>query len=221
LFYDVLRVSHFIMERLVMSLFLDPNKPIATCVSESCDNCKVRDSLHCHFTMRDLTHFLLIAFPAFLLGGAGIYHVSGQMLVPWLIIIIGYFGFVEIRVMCSHCPHYAEEGSSLKCWANYGSPKLWKYRPGPMTSREKFIFFAGFVLVWGYPLVFLAYGFQWFLLLVYSITVAGFFMTLRTFLCSQCINCACPMNRVKDGVRRDFFECNPRIAEAWGKEIEK
>ena len=138
------------------------------------------------------------------------------MLIPWLILIIGYFGFVEIRVMCSHCPHYAEEGSTLKCWANYGSPKIWKYRPGPMTYWEKVMFFVGFALVWGYPLVFLIYGFQLFLLSVYLITVAGFFMTLRTFLCSQCINFACPLNTVPDTIRGAFFNKNPGVARAWG-----
>jgi len=30
-------------------LFLDPNKPIATCISESCDDCPVNTKLHCHF----------------------------------------------------------------------------------------------------------------------------------------------------------------------------
>ena len=96
-------------------MFLDPNKPITTCISDKCDDCTVRNALHCHFKLRDLIHFLLIAFPAFLLGGSGIYHVNGWMLIPWLILILGYFGFIEIRVMCSHCPHYAEEGGSLKC----------------------------------------------------------------------------------------------------------
>ncbi|GAJ20475.1 unnamed protein product, partial [marine sediment metagenome] len=28
------------------------------------------------------------------------------------------------------------EINTLKCWANYGSPKLWKYRPGPMSLNE-------------------------------------------------------------------------------------
>jgi len=196
--------------------FLDPSKPIATCISETCDNCTVGKTLHCHFTLRDLIHFLLIVSPSFLLGGAGIYHISGWWLIPWLIMIIGYFGFVEIRVMCSHCPHYAEEGSSLRCWANYGSPKLWKYRPGPMTFWEKVIFFFGFALVWGYPLFFLISHFQFFLLIVYLLTVTSFFMTLRTFLCSQCINFACPLNMVKNEVRRDFFKRNPEVANAWG-----
>ncbi|MCP4694968.1 MAG: hypothetical protein GY859_43475, partial [Desulfobacterales bacterium] len=111
-----------------MLKFLDPDKPIATCESETCDDCTVRKTLSCHFTLGDLAHFLLLAFPSFLLGGAGIDHAGGWWLIPWLVIIIGFFGFVEIRVMCSHCPHYAEEGKSLKCWANYSSPKIWKYR---------------------------------------------------------------------------------------------
>ena len=200
-------------------MFLDPNKPIATCMSEACDDCSLSETLHCHFTLKDLIHFLLIAFPSFLLGGAGIFHKSGWWLIPWLIVIIGYFGFVEIRVMCSHCPHYAEEGSSLKCWANYGAPKIWKYRPGPMTLLEKIVFLGGFVVVWGYPLFFLIPGHQWFLLIVYALTVAGFFLTLKNFLCTQCINFACPMNTVQDEVRRLFFERNPDVAKAWGIDI--
>ncbi len=198
-----------------MLKFLDPNKPIATCVSETCETCTVSKNLHCHFKLRDWIHFLLISLLSFFLGGAGINHVNGWWLIPWLVIIIGYFGFVEIRVMCSHCPHYAEEGSSLKCWANYGSPKIWKYRPGPMTPWEKIIFFAGFALVWGYPLVFLISEFQLFLLFVYLLSVGGFFMTLRTFLCSRCMNFACPLNTVDNEVREEFFKRNPEVAKAW------
>ncbi|MFZ0448212.1 MAG: hypothetical protein WAL98_03135 [Desulfatiglandaceae bacterium] len=190
-------------------LSLDPDKPIATCRCETCDECPVGQTLHCHFRPRDLFHFLLIAFPSFLLGGAGIYHMSGWLLVPWLVIIVAYFGFVEIRVMCSHCPHYAEPGSSLKCWANYGAPKLWKYRPGPMTLVEKIVFFGGFVIIWGYPLFFLIMLFQLFLLVTYSITVAGFFMTLKRFFCSQCMNFACPLNGVEDLSREQFLRRNP------------
>jgi hypothetical protein len=198
---------------------LVPKKPIATCISEICDNCPVCKTLHCHFKFIDLIYFFLIASPSFVLGGAGIYHINEWWLIPWVILIIGYFGFIEIRVLCSHCPHYAEEGSSLKCWANYGSPKIWKYRPGPMTFSEKGIFFVGFAFVWGYPLFFLISGFQLFLLIVYLLTVVGFFMTLRMFLCSQCMNFACPLNTVKNEVRRDFFEHNPEVAKAWAIDI--
>ncbi len=198
-----------------MRFFLDPDKPIVTCVSETCDNCPVSETLHCHFTLRDLIHFLSICFPSFLLGGAGIYNVSAWWLIPWLISIIGFFGVAEVRVMCSHCPHYAEEGNSLRCWANYGSPKIWAYRPGPMTYVEKVVFFAGIALVWGYPLFFLISKIQLFLLTVYILSSIGFFLTLKTFLCSQCINFACPLNTVEKEIRSKFFERNPDVSKAW------
>ncbi|MFC1852335.1 hypothetical protein ACFL27_19225 [candidate division CSSED10-310 bacterium] len=200
-------------------IFIDPHKPIATCVAETCDNCPAQKALHCHFSLKDLVHFYSIAAPTFLLGGAGIYHISGWWLIPWLIIIIAYFGFIEIRVMCSHCPHYAEKGSTLQCWANYGSPKIWSYRPGPMKVWEKVVFLMGFALIWGFPLFFLILGKQLFLLVVYLLTVTGFFMTVRMFLCSQCFNFACPLNAVKDEVRTAFFERNSEIAKAWLRDI--
>ena len=197
--------------------FLDPQLPIATCNAETCDNCTVGKDIHCHFTHKDLIHFLLTAFPSFLIGGVGIYYSSGWMLIPWVFILIGFFGFIEIRVMCSHCPHYAEAPGTLKCWANFGSPKIWKYRPGPMTLGENIVFFSGLVLVWGYPLYFLLAGSQWVLLIVYLAVVAGFFMTLRIFLCSQCMNFACPLNSVTNDVRNAFFDRNPKVARAWNR----
>lgn len=202
-------------------LFLDPNKPINTCVSERCNGCAVRKTLHCHFRPTDLIHFLAIALPAFLLGGAGVYHVSGSLLVLWLVMIVGFFGFLEIRVMCSHCPHYAEPDNTLKCWANYGCPKIWNYRPGPMSFMEKFLFFGGFAIIWGYPLIFLLIGMQWFLLIVYVISAVGFFMTLKIFLCSQCMNFACPLNGVIDSVKQEFFKQNPEVAKVWGVDVKE
>ena len=196
-------------------MFLDPEKPIATCESEFCDECAINSSIHCHFSLKDWIHFLFIAFPPFLLGGAGIYYLNGWMLVPWIIFVVAFFGFIEIRVMCSHCPHYAESLTSLKCWANYGSPKLWTYRPGPMTIIEKTIFFSGFAIVWGYPLLFLIPGKQLFLFIVYSMTAIGFFMTLINFMCSQCMNFACPLNLVDEGRKAAFFKINPEYAAGW------
>ena len=198
-------------------LFVNPNKPILTCKLSSCDDCTIYNNLHCHFRLKDWIHFLLIAFPPFLLGGAGIYHVAGWLLIPWIIFVVAFFGFIEIRVMCSHCPHYAEPVSSLKCWANYGSPKLWKYRPGPMSVTEKIIFFGGFALVWGYPLLLLILSKQLFLLAVYLMTTSGFFMTLVNFMCSQCMNFACPLNRIEEKIRSQFIDRYPSVAEAWGK----
>jgi hypothetical protein len=199
-------------------MFLDPENPIATCSSATCDNCPAGNHVHCHFSFKDLLHFLLLATPSFLLGGAGILHAGGWWLLPWLLVIVSYFGFIEIRVMCSHCPHYAEEGKSLQCWANYGSPKIWKHRPGPMNIWEKVIFFSGLIFIWGFPLYFLVMGIQLFLLTVYLLTAVGFLLTLRQCFCSHCMNFACPLNTVKDEHRDLFFSQNPEIAKAWGKD---
>lgn len=201
--------------------FLDPDRPLATCVAESCDDCSVREGLHCHFTGRDLTRFMIAVSPAFVVGGAGIVRSGVWWLVPWLAIALGYFGLVEIRVMCSHCPHYAEPGRFLQCWANHGSPKLWRYRPGPMSSMEKAVFWAGLVAVAGYPLVFLLMGMQWLLLALFVLSLAAAGTFMQTQMCSQCICFACPLNGVQDEVRQGFFERNPGVAEAWGIVIER
>lgn len=199
------------------NMFLDPKRPLTTCKAQNCDGCPVSKEVHCHFQSRDLSAFLLSALPIFVIGGAGIYRIGIWWLAPWLVILLGYFGFVEIRVMCSHCPHYAEPGKSLQCWANYGSPRLWKFRPGPMTGTEKTVFITGLVLVMGYPLAFLLIGLEWFLLAVYILTVVSFYFTLQRSYCSECMNFACPLNLTDEKVRAAFFERNPAVARAWGR----
>jgi hypothetical protein len=201
-------------------LFLDPQRPLATCIAQNCEGCPVRKDVHCHFRGRDLVAFMLAFFPCLIIGGAGIVRISAWWLAPWLIMSLGYFGLVEIRVMCSHCPHYAEPGKSLQCWANYGSPRLWKYRPGPMTTMEKIVFEAGLLLIVGFPLIFLLVGLQWFLLALYLLTASSGFVTLKRSFCSQCMNFACPLNNVDPRVRADFFKRNPVVASAWGKASE-
>lgn len=197
--------------------FLDPAKPLATCSADSCQDCGVGEKIHCHFRPLDLAYFMILCLPGFLLGGKAILDQGWWWFIIWLGVLVLFFGFVEIRVMCSHCPHYAEEGFTLACWANNGMPKLWKYRPGPMSIWEKTVFLAGFAVVWGYPLVFLLMGSAWFLLLVYLLCVIALFMSLQLFLCSKCMNFACPLNRVDQAVRREFLRKNPRVQAAWEK----
>jgi hypothetical protein len=202
------------------NLFLDPKKPLFTCSSTNCQGCPVQNHLECHFNSKDLMQFLAIASLPFIFGGIGIAKINAWLLIPWIGIILGYFGLVEIRVMCSHCPHYAEpEPSTLKCWANYGSPKLWKYRPGPLSTVEKMVFYAGLILIAGYPLAFLILGAQWLLLILFSGTILGLGSLLRARMCNRCMNFACPLNRVEPSVRALFFAKNPTIAKAWKAEL--
>ena len=196
-------------------MFLNPAKPIATCSSETCEGCEVANSIHCHFSLKDLIHFLTVCLPSLFLGGWGIANMGTWFLAPWIVFMCGYFWFLEIRVMCSHCPHYGEPGSSLKCWANYGAPKIWYYRPGPMNFLEKFLFLGGFALIWGYPLYFLISGSQWFLLFVYALSTVSGAMTLKLFFCTRCMNFACPLNGVDEATKHAFFKQNPQVAKAW------
>jgi hypothetical protein len=202
-------------------LFLDPKKPLHTCKETNCEGCDVCSELSCHFDIKQLIHFLLVAFAAFLPGGIAIFRFHWAFLLVWIGMIIAYFLFTEIRVMCSHCPHYAEPSTkTLKCWANYGAPKIWKYRPGPMSKAEKIIFIIGMVTVLAYPLVFIILISAWDYLVIYVLAVAAFFTTLRMFLCSQCMNFACSFNRVDEETRDKFFAKNPVVAKAWGKKID-
>jgi len=195
--------------------FPDPTRPIATCSAISCIDCPVSAKIHCHFRPKDLIHFLLISFPGFIIGGAVIFAVNQWLTAVYLAIVAGFFGFLEIRVMCSHCPHYAEEGLTLSCWANHGSLKLWNHRPGPMIKTETFLFFAGLVITWTFPLPFFFLSQAWLLLLLYLVTNAAFFTTLKIFLCSKCMNFACPFNGVGQASRELFFQRNPSVAEHW------
>ena len=204
------------MESIMKKMFLDPKRPLFTCSSKSCQGCEVKNSVQCHFTGKDLLPFLAIALPPFIVGGMGIARVNALLLIPWIVFCFSYFGLIEIRVMCSHCPHYAEPDSkSLQCWANYGSPKIWKYRPGPMTTGEKIIFFAGLVLIAGYPLPFMVIGSQWLLLVLFVALLLVMGGLMRSRMCSRCMNFACPLNRVEPSVREQFFACNPVVAQAW------
>lgn len=207
-----------------MSLFLDAEKPLATCSSENCQDCPLKKDIVCQFNGAQLIRFFGAVFPVFIISGIGITRWNTWLLLPWIIIIVIYFGFAEIRVMCSHCPHYAEESSSLKCWANYGMPKLWKYRAGPMTPGEKFIFFLGLSFIILYPLVTVVLASQWYLLVFFFISLAGGIAVMAQTMCNHCMNFACPFNAVAPDVRRIFFERNPTVARAWqaaGKNIKE
>ena len=39
-------------------------------------------------------------------------------LAVWLGLAVLFFGYVEVLILCSHCPHY-EGGSTLRCHANW------------------------------------------------------------------------------------------------------
>jgi hypothetical protein len=202
-------------------LFLDPNRPLHTCTSGNCETCALKHKINCHFSLSQLVKFLIFAFPPFIFAGVVLFRIHPFIIFPYILLFFAYFGFIEIKVMCSHCPHYAEPDiNSLKCWANYGIPKLWKYNPGPMTTAEKIIFFTGMIAVLIYPIFFLIFTHHLLFLVIYLILIIPGVILLNLFLCTQCMNFACPLNKVKKEVRDVFFEKNPSIKKAWKKSRE-
>jgi hypothetical protein len=166
--------------------------------------------------MGDLLHFLgmFVAFaaPAFIgmvLGGYG-WYILGE--VGFMTV---FFSLWEIRILCSHCPYYAEQGRVLHCIANYGSPKVWKYHPEPMSTWEKVQLLTGFAVLCGYPFPFLTLGRQYVLASLAAWSGIMFFWTLRKCTCSQCVNFSCPLNLVPKEIVDEYLARNPVMRKAW------
>jgi len=84
-----------------------------------------------------------------------------------------------------------------------------------MTKGKQFIFFAGLVAIAGYAFTFLIIGSQWILLIIFILTVSEMASFMSRFMCSRCMNFACPFNHVDQNTRKAFFERIPTIARTW------
>lgn len=195
------------------------NNPYDICTwrpTSECEDCTIAGQLKCRFKSGDLFHFVglffTFALPAFIgmiIGGYG-WYILGEVG-----FMIFFFSVWEIRILCSHCPYYAEEGRVLHCIANYGSPKIWKYHPEPMSRSEKIQLFIGFVFLCGYPFPFLILGEQYVLAFIALWGGVIFFWTLRKYTCSHCVNFSCPLNLVPRNVVDEFLRRNPVMRKSW------
>jgi len=196
-----------------------PNNPYDICTwwdEAACEGCPLSERLKCRFDRGDLLHFLgmtgCVGIPAVLGMVRGGY---GWYLLGWAAIWLVFFGLWEIRILCSHCPYYAERGATLHCIANYGCPKVWRYHPEPISTPEKIQLMIGFVLVAGYPFPFLILGRQFSMALVALWGTVMFFWTLRRYTCAQCVNFSCPLNSVPKEIVDAYLERNPVMRRAW------
>jgi hypothetical protein len=181
-----------------------------------CQNCTLAETLNCRFRWFDLLRFYglfaIFAVPAvtgLLRGG------QGGALLGWFAFSMFFFNVWESRILCRHCPYYAGPGPVLRCIANYGMLKPFRFNPAPMSRWEKAQFLFGVVLLFGIPLPFLVVADQWALL---SLTVLGgvvWFLVMQQSVCSACVNFSCPLNRVPK-VRIDaYLKRNPIMRQAW------
>lgn len=182
----------------------------------ACAGCALHDRLKCRFKRADLLHFMALAFGYMLPAGIGLI-LGGQIaaLLGWIAFMLFFFNVWEIRILCSHCPYYAEPGRTLRCIANYGSLKLWRYHPEPMSRSERRQLYAGFVLFGGLPFPFLLAGGQLVLALLAGWGLLVFFFTLKKTICPTCVNFSCPLNGVPKVTVDAYLRRNPTMRAAW------
>jgi hypothetical protein len=125
------------------------------------------------------------------------------------------FGKSVSFVVISHCPFYAEEGRTLHCIANYSSLKVWKYDPEPMNTSEKVQLIIGFIILVGYPLIYMILGSQFIFLIISLVEIFILFSFLLIKRCRKCVNFSCPFNRVDKECVDNFLERNLMMKKAW------
>lgn len=181
-----------------------------------CETCPINGELICHFHRKYLLSFIGFFFAFAITAFVGVIMAGyGWFLLGWVGFWLFFFEFWEIRILCSHCPYYAEERRTLHCIANYGSLKLWKYHPEPMNLSEKIQLIIGFSILVGYPLIFLILGGQLIFLIITIIEIFIFFSFLMIKRCGSCLNFSCPLNHVKKEIIDAFLKKNPVMRKAW------
>jgi hypothetical protein len=159
---------------------------------ENCHDLKQRHSF------ADYLYWSLMAAVPLLTAATAIAAVSALWLGVYLLVLLA--GLLMLcRFFCSHCPHYARSGKTVKCLFLWGLPKFFEPRPGPPGWRAKGLSLLTAVVMVLFPL-------YWLLdqpgpLLIYAAALTAVGMTLRRYECSRCIYRDCPANRVP-AVRR-------------------
>jgi hypothetical protein len=196
-------------------------------VSESeCSDCSVNGELMCTFNIKDTIYFMLPVLGMWItlvLGLAFGFIIGTIDLVLLIIFSVGYIGYLifffqvwENKILCSHCPYYAfEDERSVKCYANYGLYKAWKYNPAPMTVSEKVQFLIGITLFAGIPIVFfLIIGLYIYFAVSLLFTIV-WLISMHFLSCSKCPNLSCPLNNVSKDVIDEYLKQNSVMRKAW------
>ena len=192
------------------------NLPCSAQSAPACDACALESRLMCRYEQRDTLHFVMMALPFFVTAIAGVIVAGyGWYLLGWLAYAVLFLLGWEARVLCSHCPYWAEPSRVLHCHANYGVVKLWRYRPGPMSRSEGIQFAVGAIVLIAFPIVLLALGGQWLLVAIAAASAVSWGYLLHRNVCSRCVNFSCPMSAVSKDLVDAYLRQNPAMREAW------
>jgi len=204
--------------------------------NSNCIECEIEGKLIC-FVEKRFANIFAIGNASYRLLAITIFILSGLLIGNWWMVItytsivIATFLIIEPRLLCSHCPYYEKEGKFLKCWALRGMPKLWKYRPEPISNTEKYLMllFGTFIdlfpfvgLVWS--IIYFAMNFEenlvtgtlLIIISVFFLIIVGYFSkVLLGNTCKKCANFSCAMNKVPEEIVNQFLERNPKMRDSW------
>ncbi|TXT60827.1 MAG: conserved membrane protein of unknown function [Promethearchaeota archaeon] len=189
----------------------------------NCKDCNLDQELFCSPRPK---YAILFATPLLVVIFGIVIEVLFFSKFNWIIITVflgswAAYGFFflnvwESQILCNHCPYYAnDEQKVLHCPIDRGKLKTGKYNPGPTTVLEKIQFIIGALILVGFPVPFLIIGELWISFILLIIGVSLWLLILQSKVCTDCINFACPLNRVPKTIRDDFFRKNPVIKKAW------
>ena len=187
-----------------------------------CGDCQLNERLFCHPQLKYELYFILPFLVAIVPVVVGMifsgFHPFLKVLffVGWIVYALFFFFIVESHVLCNHCPYYANEAQRvLHCTIDKGKLKTGTYNPGPATIGEKIIFAIGVFILIGFPAPFLIIGGLFIPLIFLIVGALAWIVSLQLKICTDCINFACPLNRVPKSIRDEFFKRNPIIKKAW------
>jgi len=201
-------------------------KNICNLDPENCEQCSVNGKLMCKFEIKDTIYFIipvLIVWAVFVIGLLQSFISGGLNILILIILISSYIGFLvfffqvwENKILCSHCPYYAfEDDKIVKCYANYGIYKAWKYNPAPMSRSERIQFIIGISIFAGFPLVFFLIA-EMYLYFGISLVFSIIWIISMHFLgCSKCPNFSCPLNNVPKSIVDEYLKHNAIMRKAW------
>ncbi len=180
------------------------NQPV-----EVCQTCKLSTNLMCRYDRRDTLHFFMLILPFFAASIGGMIKAGyGLWLFGWLGYMLFFFFVWEARVLCSHCPYWAEDSRILHCHANYGVIKIWRFHPEPMNKSEGVQFIIGVLIFIFYPLIFCIIGGQYLVAGIGFFSALSFGYLLYRNICSRCVNFSCPLNNVHHDILKAYQERN-------------
>ena len=188
----------------------------STCGKTDCENCQLDRQLMCRYDIKDSVNFLVAILPSFVVMLAATIKAGfGVWLWGWLAYAVIFFFIIEPIILCRYCPYWGMPGKKLKCHANYGIIKFFKYKPGPSSRLEKVMFSITALIFFGYPLIFMIIGQEYLLTAIAVVCIFSFIFTAKHSICARCINFSCPMNSTDDKIKQLYLEQNEQMGNAY------